>query len=280
MVRKEEFERRRLARLARLGAVAPCLLELGDSSSESSGEEEAFPFAVGMRVEVKKKGRPGKAWVKGTVHGVPAEVAALETEAVEERAKELARKAFSEASREAAEDAAKAAELAASLFSSFTASSSSSAFSPSPSLPSSSKQTPATLAERRAAYQARKSARACRRELKLSMKRRRRKLRAVRPVVLLDGWKVPMAFDEVRQLAAAETSLNAGESEAAVAKWVASLEVVALPTFAFGGEPSGFTLHGGETLVYLRKEAVRHTPPGHGGRHFDSVFYELSNGSG
>jgi hypothetical protein len=47
-----ERERRRLARLARLGVVQPKVQELADTESESSDDEEVEKWAIGDRVEV------------------------------------------------------------------------------------------------------------------------------------------------------------------------------------------------------------------------------------
>ena len=90
---------------------------------------------------------------------------------------------------------------------------------------------------------------------------------------------MPYAYDEVRPLLVAETRLKPGEAEAKVLAWSPPLEVVALPSFA-GSEPSGFTIYSGQAFVFLRRETVKHTPAGHGGRSFNTFFYELNDGSG
>jgi hypothetical protein len=198
----EELERRRLARLARLGVVRPCLVELEDSSSESSGEEEALGYEVGMRVEVK---RPNKPWEKGTVSSLPPEVEELEKQAKLERAERAARKA-AEASKEAAAEAAEASARTAAFLLGL----------PDPTITPGSEAPAAGAAEGASGVgvgfgasfggggssssgkhqssaslrRARKVERQERRVVRQQAKRRRRKLRTVKPLVLIDGWKV------------------------------------------------------------------------------------------
>jgi hypothetical protein len=130
-------------------------------------------------------------------------------------------------------------------------------------------------------HESREARRAAKKEREIARrakKRRRRLLSMQKPYVLLDGYKHPFQYDEVRISRQREGGLKDDESYGIVANWSRPLDTVMFPEFPL--TPNGYTVYTNEKFIYNRTAVVKYSPMGHGGKIYTVKFYDLSNGRG